>query len=223
VQSYDRVSDLDDTLHVTSANLRSSTLKISELEIERSQHLDALNTGLLVERGTITTELTRLMERVTEETAQRGLAESAKQEIEKDLDDLSANLFNQANTMVAEARYARAMSERKAEEAQRALKGAEEAISIMQMQMQNLSTDNEAIEQELVAARQRMEKGKWIADDHSPSLELFPKLSTAHLPYQEFLLFNSHLRSIRTRNDPPPLLSNFVHLAFITRLQIEDS
>lgn len=39
------------------------------------------------------------MERVTEEAAQRGQAENAKLEIEKDLDDLSANLFNQANTM----------------------------------------------------------------------------------------------------------------------------
>lgn len=45
VKSYDRVSDLEDELHVTSSNLRSSSIKISNLELERAQHLSALNTG----------------------------------------------------------------------------------------------------------------------------------------------------------------------------------
>lgn len=47
VKSYDRVSDLEDDLHISSSNLRSSSLKISNLELERSQHLSALNTGAL--------------------------------------------------------------------------------------------------------------------------------------------------------------------------------
>lgn len=56
VSSYDRVSDLEDELHVTSANLRSTTLKVSklELELERSRHLSALSTGLLVEKNHLT-------------------------------------------------------------------------------------------------------------------------------------------------------------------------
>ena len=69
VKSYDRVSDLEDELHVTSANLRASTLKVSNLELERTQHLSALSTGLLVEKDHVTTELSRLMERATEEAA----------------------------------------------------------------------------------------------------------------------------------------------------------
>lgn len=47
VKSYDRVSDLEDDLHISASNLRSSSLKISNLELERSQHLSALNTGAL--------------------------------------------------------------------------------------------------------------------------------------------------------------------------------
>lgn len=225
MQSYDRVSDLEDTLHVTSTNLHKSNLQISELEIERAQHLSALNTGLLVEKATITAELTRLMERVTEETAQRGVAENAKQDIEKDLDDLSANLFLQANTMVAEARYARAMSERKADDAERALHDAEEAVSLMQTQMQALSEEKERAEAEAELIRQRMEKGKWVGDDTLThhTVILAPKLSTAHLPYQEFLLFNSHLRSIRNSRDPPPSILTLIHLPFLARLQVEDS
>jgi Rab guanine nucleotide exchange factor SEC2 len=121
VKSYDRVSNLEDDLHVTGSSLRSSSLKISQLELERSQHLSALNIGLLVEKSHVTSELTRLTEKATEEAARRGQVESARADIEKDLDDVSAALFDQANTMVAEARLGRAQSNRKAEEAERAL------------------------------------------------------------------------------------------------------
>jgi Rab guanine nucleotide exchange factor SEC2 len=122
VKSYDRVSNLEDDSHVTGSSLRSSSLKISQLELERSQHLSALNIGLLVEKSHVTSELTRLTEKATEEAARRGQVESARADIEKDLDDVSAALFDQANTMVAEARLGRAQSNRKAEEAERALR-----------------------------------------------------------------------------------------------------
>ncbi|KAM6503408.1 hypothetical protein JOM56_000351 [Amanita muscaria] len=62
------------------------------------------------------------------------------------VDDLSANLFNQANTMVAEARYARHLSERKTEEAETALKSVEEAVCLMQQQMQSLRDEKEIAE-----------------------------------------------------------------------------
>ncbi|KAF9517697.1 hypothetical protein BS47DRAFT_475012 [Hydnum rufescens UP504] len=224
VQSYDRVSDLEDTLHVTSSNLRSTTLQISQLEIERAQHLSALNTGLLVEKSTITAELTRLMERVTEETAQRGQAESAKDEIEKDLDDLSANLFAQANTMVAEARYARSLSERKAEEAEEALKGTEEAISLMQVRMQLLRDEKERCERETEAMHELMGKGKWVLRDRSTDvMSPPPRLSASTVPHHEFLLFLSHVRALRTSGDQIPALASLLQLPFIARLQAEDS
>lgn len=194
------------------------------MEIERAQHLSALNTGLLVEKSTITAELTRLMERVAEETNQRGMAENAKQEIERDLDDLSANLFNQANTMVAEARYARAMSERKAEDAERALHSAEEVVSIMQAQMQGLSEEKEQSEKEAENLRQLMDKGKWVPGNAiSSPVESAPRLSTLYLPYQEFLLFGSHVRSIRSPRDPHPSILTMIQLPFLSRLQAEDS
>lgn len=164
------------------------------------------------------------MERVTEETAQRGMAENAKQEIERDLDDLSANLFNQANTMVAEARYARAMSERKAEDAERALHSAEEVVSMMQSQMQSLTTEKEQFEKEAVNLHQLMGKGKWVPNDAiSSPVDSSPRLSTVYIPYQEFLLFNSHVRSIRSPGDPHPSILTMIQLPFLARLQAEDS
>ncbi|KAF8955353.1 hypothetical protein BDZ97DRAFT_1926934 [Flammula alnicola] len=159
VKSYDRVSDLEDELHVASANVRTSSLKISQLELERTQHLSALNTGLLVEKSHVTTELNRLMEKATEEAAQRGQAESARMAIEKDLDDLSASLFGQANSMVAEARFEKHLSERKVEDAERALKSAEEAVQLMQMQMQAMQVEREEAEKKTREMEQVMGKG----------------------------------------------------------------
>ncbi|KAL1742543.1 hypothetical protein HDZ31DRAFT_75458 [Schizophyllum fasciatum] len=221
VKSYNRVSDLEDELHVASAQLRSSSAKVSELELERTQHLAALNTGLLVEKSHVTTELNRLMEKATEEAAQRGQAESARAAIEKDLDDLSASLFDQANTMVAEARYERALSERKVEEAERALKVAEEAVAMMQAQMQELQGEKEAAMLRAHEAAMRMGKGKWV--ERTQDIVKPMRLLSSHSPYQEFLLFVAHLRTIHPQSPQPPAMTTLLQLPFLSRIQTEDS
>lgn len=225
VKSYDRVSDLEDNLHVTSAQLRTSSVKISQLELERTQHLAALNTGLLVEKHHVTTELNRLMEKATEEAAHRGQAESARVAIEKELDDLSATLFNQANTMVAEARYARHLSERKAVDAEQALRSAEEAVGAMQQQVQILQEDKETAERKATEMLSLMGSGgdNWASgknyDPLLPSLRLFG----SHLPYQEFLSFVAHLRQLHMSSPSHPAMATILSLPFLTRLSTEDS
>ena len=201
VKSYDRVSDLEDDLHVTSSSVRSSSVKISQLELERSQHLSALNTGLLVEKSHVTSELTRLMEKATDEAAKRGQAESARADIEKDLDDVSAALFDQANTMVAEARLGRAQSDRKAEEAERALVEAEDAVKLMQRQLQALQQEKETAEGSMENMRAAMGKGKWVERASSLPANVH-HLLTSHVSYMEFLSLISYLRIVRATNAP---------------------
>ncbi|KAG6853451.1 hypothetical protein C0991_004309 [Blastosporella zonata] len=216
VQSYDRVSDLEDDLHMSSANNRSSSLKISQLELERTQHLSALNTGLLVEKTHVTAELNRLMEKATEEAAQRGQAETARRDIEKDLDDLSATLFGQANTMVAEARFAQHLSEQKVDVAERALKSAEEAVGVMQQQMQALQAEKEESERNM-----DMTIGRGIGRRSNRNLS--PRLLSSHPPYQEFLLFVAHLRTVHSSSSQPPAMATLLPLPFFARLLTEDS
>ena len=223
VRSYDRVSDLEDELHVTSSNLRQATLKISQLELERTQHLSALSTGLLVEKSHVTTELNRLMERATEEAARRGQAETARAEIEKELDDLSAGLFNQANTMVAEARMAEARSARKLEETEAALRGAEEVVGALQAQMQALQAEKELADRRVEEMRARMGKGKWVERSPDANRSHRPRLMATHVPYHEFLIFISHLRAIRPASAQPPAMSTLLPLPFLARLVSEDS
>ncbi|KAG8910627.1 hypothetical protein FRC01_006225 [Tulasnella sp. 417] len=233
VQSYDRVSDLEDADHLTQAALRNANLRVAQLEMERMEHLSALDTGLLVERAHVTQELSRLMEKVSEESAQRGLAETAKHNIEKDLDDLSASLFNQANTMVAEARFARAQSEKKAASAETAMKGAEEAVALMQSQMQSLTEAREKAEHEAEALRELVSKSgvgerrirttSLISSGSQASLVAIPKLIKGHAPYEEFIAFVTHLRSLRPAAQQPPALSSIISLPFLARLIAEDS
>ncbi|KIO19862.1 hypothetical protein M407DRAFT_30476 [Tulasnella calospora MUT 4182] len=233
VQSYDRVSDLEDADHLTQAALRNANLRVAQLEMERMEHLSALDTGLLVEKAHVTQEFSRLMEKVSEESAQRGVAETAKYQIEKDLDDLSASLFNQANTMVAEARFARAQSEKKAASAETAMKGAEEAVALMQSQMQSLSEAREKAEQEAEAMRELVSKSgagerrirttSLISSGSQAGLATIPKLIKGHAPYEEFIAFLMHLRSLRPASQQPPPLSSIISLPFLARLIAEDS
>ncbi|KAG1877054.1 hypothetical protein C8R48DRAFT_768611 [Suillus tomentosus] len=228
VKSYDRVSDLEDQLHDCESSLRNASITVSSLELERTHHLAALDTGLLVEKEHVTAELNRLMERATEEAAQRGQAETARSDIEKELDDLSASLFHQANTMVAEARLARAKSERKVREAEEALKGAEEAVKVMQTQMQTMQADKEGAERQAEEARLSMGKGKWVERD-AHLAQQYPgdvrkmRLVTVHVPYAEFIAFVTHLRGLRVSQVTSPVISTLLGLPFLARLLTEDS
>ena len=223
VRSYDRVSDLEDELHVTSSNLRNATLRVSQLELENAQHLSALSTGLLVEKSHVTTELTRLMEKATEEAARAGEAESARQAIEKDLDDLSAGLFDQANTMVAEARLARARSERKVEETEEALRGAEEIVGLLQTQLQNLQAEKEASDRKVQEMQDLMGKGKWVERPKTAGQSSNVRLLCLHAPYLEYVQFIAHLRSTRPASVQPPTMTSLLTQPFLARLLTEDS
>ncbi|KAJ3933776.1 MAG: proline-rich protein [Lentinula lateritia] len=204
VQSYDRVSDLEDDLHVNQSNLRQSTLKISQLELERTQHLSALNTGTLVERSNVVEELTRLMERATQEAAQRSSAESAKRNIETELEELAKDLFEGANGMVAEARYERFLSQQRAEESERRARDVEERLAAMQQEMRQL------------------DKGKWVP--RAGDLVKERKLMSSHVPYQEFLGFVGHLRGLHgQQGQAAPTMTTLLGLPFLARIATEDS
>lgn len=216
IRSYDRISDLEDSLHSSTTKLDSSTSRISLLERERTQHLSALDTGLLVERTHVTAELTRLMEKASEEAIHRGEAESRRTEIERELDDLSASLFEQANVMVRDARGQKALSDRRANEAEVALRAAEEAVQLMQQSLQQMQHDKDEAEKTL-----RDMKGKnRVVDRPDPVASL--RLLNSHAPYYEFLSFISHLRSLHLPASQPPTITTLLPLPFVARLLSED-
>ena len=203
VQSYERVSDLEHNLELTATSQSHLHSKITQLEVLQSQHTKLVDSGELVERWQVKNELTGLMERATVEAAQRGEAESARKEIERELEELSASLFGQANRMVVEARVGREESERRLEEAERALKGTEEAMRGMQKEMQAL-----------------IEKEK---EPENATVERL-QLTYDHVSYLEFLAFLAHLRQLHVLTPKAvPAMSTLLQLPFLARLSVEDS
>jgi Rab guanine nucleotide exchange factor SEC2 len=138
--------------------------------------------------------------------------------------------------MVAEARFNQAKSERKVAESEIALKGAEEAVGLMQTQMQELEASKRKAEEEAEQLRELMQKGKWVERD-SPTFErrpslyglggvgsaALPRLFSGHVPFEEFLLFVAHLRTLRPATAQPPALTSLISLPFLARLIAEDS
>ena len=118
-------------------------------------------------------------------------------------------------SMVAEARFARAQSERKAEEAARSLREAEELVRLMQGQMQQLQQRAEDAERD----------ARDVVGVPMQTLAVgVPKLLGSHAPYAEFVAFVAHVRTLRTAaGQQPPVISTLLHTPFLARLVAEDT
>ena len=96
---------------------------------------------------------------------------------------------------------------------------------MMQKQMQDLETEKEQAEKNAQSMQVIMGKGKWV-DKHGGSGDNITRsirLLSSHLPYQEFLLFVAHLRSVHPASPQPPAMSTLLPLPFLARLLTEDS
>ncbi|CAO1627372.1 unnamed protein product [Parajaminaea phylloscopi] len=218
VNSYMRISDLEDDLSDARERVMTGSTRVAELEKERQEHLAALNTGLLVEKVHVSTEMQRMMDRVIEETKQRGQAESDKAKIEAELDELSASLFNEANRMVAVEKLARARAEEKSKSMEERLQDTE---GIM-LEQQKVLGD---LQQKLEAASDETNKGEQIgmataangaASGGQPSQDASrngvdssgqivpaqPAVMLDVVPYQELRAFLNHLRKLRKQMAP---------------------
>lgn len=98
IAQLDRTSDLEDEIERSKAASQDQSKLIEELEAEKARWEESMNTGLLVERGTVRDEMQRLVEGLVEEERRRGSAEEGRQRVEREVDDLSATLFEQVST-----------------------------------------------------------------------------------------------------------------------------
>ncbi|CAO1629362.1 unnamed protein product [Jaminaea pallidilutea] len=217
VTSFMRISDLEDDLSDARERAMTGTTKVAELEKERQEHLAALNTGLLVEKAHVSTEMTRMMDRVIEETKQRGQAESDKAKIEAELDELSASLFNEANRMVAVEKLARARAEEKSKSMEERLQDTE---GIMLEQQKVLADLQRRLDESNKSSKSGVGAGERVtdsegdasggqslreqqyADGSGDDAVLRPGLMLDTVPYQELCAFLDHLRKLRKQLAP---------------------
>ncbi|KAL1411673.1 hypothetical protein Q8F55_002638 [Vanrija albida] len=209
VASISRHADLEDTVYTLEGERREQNERVDELEREKSRWEESMNTGLLVERAQIRDEMQRLAAGLVEEERRRGSAEERRAQVENEVDDLAATLFDQANTMVATERMSRAQAEERLKESEDNLAAAEAAVRDMQLHLQSLSTPAaESPGGEAVAAPRH--------------------ILSSHPPYAEFTAFVQHMRAARPRKIksrdlyPAPATANLLTHPFLVRALAED-
>ncbi|BEJ14942.1 hypothetical protein CspHIS471_0407090 [Cutaneotrichosporon sp. HIS471] len=212
VAAVSKHADLEDQVFDLQTDKDQLTRNNGELARAKAQWEESMNTGLLVERSQIRDEMQRLAAGLVEEERKRGTAEEKRKQVEDEVDELSATLFDQANTMVATERMARAQAELRLKDTEDSLAVAEAAVRDMQTHMQSLTT--------IVSA--------------GPSAPHIPRrYLCSHPPYDEFKTLLAHLRAARPsalsrkRSNvrelfPAPLVASIVQQPFIARCITED-
>lgn len=97
VATISRHADLEDQhfhLQARHSELESSA---ETLRKEKAVWEESMNTGLYVERDQVREEMQRLAAGLVEEERRRGSAEEGRRQVENDVDDLAASLFDQVS------------------------------------------------------------------------------------------------------------------------------
>lgn len=99
-----------------------------------------------------------MMDRVIEETASRGKAESDRATMEKELENLTSQLFTEANNLVAVERMERLKSERKMAEIERNFNDTQELMMGQSAQMRDLGSKIDDLESERDDLKKQIEE-----------------------------------------------------------------
>ncbi|WRT64761.1 uncharacterized protein IL334_001695 [Kwoniella shivajii] len=224
ISSIGKSSDLEDELHELQNSHLTLNKKADELEREKNRWEESMNTGLLVERSQIKDEMQRLAAGLVEEERKRGSAEKMKEQVENEVDDLTAKLFDQANAMVATERMSRAEAEARLKSTEENLAAAEAAVRDMQLHLQSLPSNS--TQQSSSSSLPAHTNG----DSTSSGVGLVKrKYLSSHIPYTEFISFITHLRTLRPIKDiskntfQPPLITNLLTQSFLVRTINEDN
>ncbi|KAG8831725.1 hypothetical protein FRC18_006103 [Serendipita sp. 400] len=236
VQSYDRVSQLEETLDENNEKLRAldgERINLERekdvLERERIKHEEMLRDGQLVERKAVAEEMSRLMEESIAATNAKQTAEAKKSQIEAELSDLSANLFTAANDMVVKERQMRSSVEDALAASVSSRTALEAQVNDYQKRLMDGDKTVEALKEERGLREVEMnELRKAVKSMNSVNISSqgsgVIRMMNSHLPFKgDYLSFISHLRTLFPTTPNPPNLSSLLTLPFVQRLAIEDS
>lgn len=101
INAINNQTTLDDTLAETRQELESSRRKIQELEGEAKKREEEIANGELVRWADVEEDQKKLNANLAEERKQRGVVEKEKKNIEQELENLTAALFEEANKVSA--------------------------------------------------------------------------------------------------------------------------
>lgn len=140
IQAINQQTQLDDALLSTRHELAAARDRVVKLEAAAKEHENLLKQGLLVRRTETVQVEENLRGEIVEERRRRNAAEKDKRSLELELENLTSSLFEEANTMVADARREHAESERRAEQLKSRLVDSEALLVNHQQQLRELKT-----------------------------------------------------------------------------------
>lgn len=97
INAINNQTTLDDTLAETRQELENSRSRIQELEAEAKRREEEIANGELVRWADVEEDQKKLTATLAEERKQRGVVEKEKKNIEQELENLTAALFEEAN------------------------------------------------------------------------------------------------------------------------------
>jgi hypothetical protein len=100
INAINHQTNLDDTLSATRHELEAAKERIRLLERENQDHKDLIAHGILIRASISELEKSKLNGSLAEERRQRAEVEKQKKNIEQELENLTAALFEEANKVL---------------------------------------------------------------------------------------------------------------------------
>ena len=101
IQALSSRADLEDSNIALQAEHDSLRAQARALQEEKEKWEENMKSGLLVERAQISSEMQKLAAGLVEEERRRGSAEERRQQVENEVDDLAATLFDQVRSSLS--------------------------------------------------------------------------------------------------------------------------
>ncbi|KAJ6111711.1 hypothetical protein N7523_007772 [Penicillium sp. IBT 18751x] len=140
IQAINNQTSLDDNLVATRQELEAAQSKIKALEFENEKHRRDIDEQVYIKKSDSDREIMQLKAALAEERAARAVAEKGTKTMEQELEALTADLFEEANKMVAAAKIDREAVEKKNEQLRSQIKDTESLLASHQDQLAELKS-----------------------------------------------------------------------------------
>jgi hypothetical protein len=152
VDSLNHQSSLDESLQQTKHELEAARRMVAKLEAQSQAHNALLLSGLLLRKEDVDCREASIRAELAAEQALRvkaetdkTAAEKVKKAMEQELETLTSALFQEANTMVADARREKEASDKKVDQLKNQLQDSEVLLQSHQEQLSDLKSVLEKI------------------------------------------------------------------------------
>ncbi|KAJ6157346.1 hypothetical protein N7470_004938 [Penicillium chermesinum] len=140
IQAINNQTQLDDSLVAARQELELAQGKIQALEFQNEKYRRDIEERIYIKRSDAEYEIGQMAAVLAEERTKRQVAEKGKKQMEQELEALTADLFEEANKMVAAVKRDREATEKKNEQLRSQVKDTELLLASHQDQLAELKS-----------------------------------------------------------------------------------